>query len=581
MAFNAQLSGAAGTDRRIDYAVLTDLKAPTACGAGPRARLLGDHAAYAIAAAAALLYGVTLSRHHTGDGLILARAVETLSGADLLVPHRLLTQPLGQAFYRSWQAAGWTDNALIPLQAVSALGGGMCVGLVYAIGCRLAGRSPIAGTSAAGFGVSCGTWLYSTDAESITIPLALMLGVLWWLLRATPAAAMRPQHAIITGLGSGLAILTYFTSAFLLPAAAAAYLLTPRAPRWTRLRQVVITVGCMLLVTAPVYLALLYVVFGVRDWQGLAQWRLYGGAPGPGELLYGRLVPESVPHGIYGFLRALASYPGLELGTSTMYYLSRVSWPERLMLEGWYAVLLTIVALPLGMAAARWPTLRRSHARSLGVLSAWSFGYAAFATYWVPGDPQFWLPVLAAWWLLVGVVLSSADTPASTPHGARSARFHLPGPSLRAAAIALVGLLAIVNFAAFVLPNRDLAGNRPYAIAMSIKARTSENDLILTGGSDTLFLYVPYFADRRTISVFHILLGTPADRTGVVLDGINRDVAQVTGAGGRVLVAGAEPGRNDWPHLGGQVEATRAYFRGLKTAPAWDVAGESILEVIP
>lgn len=40
-------------------------------------------------------------------------------------------------------------------------------------------------------------------------------------------------------------------------------------------------------------------------------------------------------------------------------------------------------------------------------LAGWTVLYGAFVGYWVPGALSFWAPVLAAWWLLLAVVLPS------------------------------------------------------------------------------------------------------------------------------------------------------------------------------
>lgn len=104
----------------------------------------------------------------------------------------------------------------------------------------------------------------------------------------------------------------------------------------------------------------------------------------------------------------------------------------------------------------------------------------------MPGDVSFWLPLLAAWWLLLALVSSVVS--ASQP---RNARRWLAG-----LAVAVLAL-AVVNAAFEVLPRRDPSTNLPYQFAADVAAQTGEDDIHLTRADDISGLYLAYFAGRQ------------------------------------------------------------------------------------
>ena len=404
-------------------------------------------ASWFIGLAALALYLATLSRAHTGDSLDFASAVEAGSGSALIDPSHLLLAPLGFGFYRLWQAFGWAGGAMLPLQVLNALGGALAVGLMAHIAGRLA-RSDRAGVIiAAGFAVSFGVWLLSTQAEFVTIPLAAGLAVLGPMLAvaeerpvqtdATPATSLlRP---IVLGLGAGLAVLTYLTNAALALVGLAAIGVAVGWPRARRLTWAALLLVSMFLIAAPVYLA-------------LAGWALAAGTPPnllmlwSGSGMYGQFSWRSVPHGLYGFLRTLIGYPGLVMNDSTAAYLASAHWPGRI---AWAGVYTAALALAAAVPWLIWRTGPKSGGagecrRTWIPLGLWAALAAAFGVFWVPGDISFWMPVLAAWWLLVAWLVRIARAKLAP------ARRDWP---LRAV-LALAVLLMIANAAFVILPDR-------------------------------------------------------------------------------------------------------------------------------
>jgi hypothetical protein len=166
---------------------------------------------------ACLLYLATLSNFYTGDSIEYALAVESADPTLLLDPYHPLLHPVGLLFYRLWQLAGWTGRALLPLQVFNALAGGICAGLLAGIAGVLSRSAGIAAAAGLGFAVSGGVWMLSVEAEFVTLPLALMLAVLWAVLVVSPAGAARGRYPILLGIASAAAVAAYVNSALLVP----------------------------------------------------------------------------------------------------------------------------------------------------------------------------------------------------------------------------------------------------------------------------------------------------------------------------------------------------------------------------
>lgn len=431
-------------------------------------------APWAVAAVAALLYLATLSRHYTGDSIEYALAIELGDAAYLLDPYHPLLHPLALLWYRLWQALGWTGQALLPLQVLNALAGALSAGLLTAIAGHITGQRALSLLAGLGFAVSGGLWMLSVEAEFATLPLAAALLVLWALFAASPSRSAKPSYAVGLALASALAFWSYASGALLALVTATAFLTDARLERALRRRQLLIYGAALAAMVLPAT-ALFLARWSEGDWpRALAYFFARGD--------YSRLALADLPHGVYGFLRSLALYPRLSLTGGTRGFLAQASGPGRAAFAAYYAAVLAIVCLPAFLVLQNgrrsgWPAGRR---RALAVLTVWSAAYAAFAIFWVPGDQSFWLPVLAAWWLLAALALAAAPK-----------RRWLVG--LAAAVLAL----GIANAGFEVLPRRDLRTNLPYQVATDAARRTGAGDLFLTRPDDITGLYLAYFGGRE------------------------------------------------------------------------------------
>jgi len=294
-------------------------------------------------------------------------------------------------------------SAVHALQVLNALAGALCVALVFLTARRLTARRGLALAVAAGFALSYGTWALSTQAEFVTPPLAVQLLVLQCLIAAPAGALGRRATAAGLGLAVAAATLLYQTSVFLLPVGVACWLACAELPRRRRLVGASLFGAVGLAAATAAYLAVLCAHFGVCDGTSLGSWQLRAGMG----THYGIVTPASLPHGAYALARTLGGYTGIGINDSTADHLAAAGWWRRGAFGAYYAALALVMAWPL---AAGWRRRARLWAgwRRAGVgLGVWAALFGAFAVYWVPGDVSFWLPVLAAWWLAVGLVVAT------------------------------------------------------------------------------------------------------------------------------------------------------------------------------
>jgi hypothetical protein len=476
----------------------------------------------AVGAAALLLYLATLSAHPSADSFTYAAIVESGDPRQLIDASHLLLQPLAAASAALWRLTDESARALRPLQALNALGGAMAVAALSWLAAALTGTLRVAALCGAGFAVSGGLWLLSTQAEFGTIPIAVNLLVLAAIVTAPAPRWSARRFQLGVGVAIGVAALTYLTNVLLLAVAAVAAARAERSQGGRVSRIATLVLGAAVPVVAAV--VVVSIVFGVR-------WSAELGESASG---YGGVGWFDVVHGGYAFVRSLLLYPGLGMNDRSVDYLAGASTAGRTVFGLYYGVAAVAAAVPIGLVVRRWPRLDVHLRDALGLIALWALLQVVFAICWVPGDLTFWTPALAAWWLVLGVLVSAA-------------------PAVRRAEMAVAAaviVLAVLNALLFVLPQRDLQRNHRYWIADAVARNTAPEDVVVTRAKDMLVPYLSYVARRRVVPV--------AVATGETLNAVERpDAARVFVVG--VAVDPADP--------------------RLRLA-AWQAAGTPVWEVI-
>ena len=139
------------------------------------------------------------------------------------------------------------------------------------------------------------------------------------------------------------------------------------------------------------------------------------------------------------------------------------------------------------------------------------------------------------------------------------------------------------NGIAFGAPRMRLAANRPYLVSQAVAEASHPEDLIITSGADRLFLYLPYFADRQVVSLYHLLRAQPAGRDAVWQE-LARLAERTQSEGREVYLVGLEPGHEVWWDVMAGVGASREEIGARLGKPvAWTrvliVAGEEVIRL--
>lgn len=492
------------------------------------ARLLG--------AAAALLYLLTISRHPTGDAIVFAIKAETEGLVEGIESHQILTHVMAKAVYGLWRALGWEGRALQPLEVLNALAGGMAVGLMYVVARRLGCPHRTAVVVAAGFSVSCGTWLLSTGAQFAMPALIVALAVFYLLIGLSPEQARQPRFAVWVGLWLGLAAIAYLTHLLLWLVAAAAFLTTAEVGQRERVRGTGLCLLTAGVVFGCVYVAVLLTRGGADGFAALRGW-----SPHPGFAEYSGVDWLSIPQGINGFLKSLVGYPGIDLrGQRTLDLWRGMSNPDRLGFASYYLGVLGVALAPL------WHVVRRPRG-GVGVdrRRVWMLGFGAglfgvFAIYWVPSAIQFWILVMAIWWLLAGLVVDA-------------------GRGMALVVVVLAGLNARV-----VLPSAFPGPDDPYQVAESLAAWMGPRDQVVLVDRGELQVYTYYATRGRSRSIVDVI-GTRGAMSSRRLDEM---IERVHAADGSVYLFGWDGGGDGAPAdrdlaLAGQLVADRYALRSV------------------
>lgn len=441
-----------------------------------------------------LLYLATLSHWYSGDSLYFAWHVDAAPLRDRIDAHHIILNPACWLWVEVWKALGWTGRSIYPLQVLNAMAGAASVTGVFLIVAGASGSLSAAALASGGCAVAGGLWLYSTEAEDATLGLAPHIAVLACLLRLD-ATRVRSRTAAGMGVAIAAVTMTYGVGALLLPVAGLVVWQGRIAnPSWRR--TMVGLCGSFALALLPAVIVVI-LVQGVGNWGGLSDMYLGGDR-------YGVLRWDNIPRSVYAVLRTLVLFPGLGINDSTVALLTSASTGRRALFAAIYVAVAAIVVVPLLLFwrhRRRWPLEWRQR------FVLWACLFSAFASWWVPSELEFWLPVASGWWVVVGLLVSRGVVP----------RF----------AVALaIPFLIIVNGSAVIWPHHDETRNGLLQAAFAIGRQTAPQDTVVT--SPRLYIFVSYFVGRACFNI---------DVEGSIEGAVERARTMAYQRGGRVFLA--------------------------------------------
>jgi hypothetical protein len=401
--------------------------------------------AWAVGAAAALLYLSQHSYFYNFDGVACAVAVELSDFKHLVHGNHLAYGVAGWAFWKLWTLLGYQGQAIIALQALNGLLGGAAAGVFFSALRRAGVRRPAALAAAAGLALSHGWWFWSLEAQ--VYPLGLLFAALF--LRE--ALAEKPS-AWRLGAFQGAAILGHAGHAMLAPAAV--YCLLRRGGGR---RSLAAWLAGGAAVVLPAYALAGFLAVRPSSLDEVRLWLLGSAALNHERTFawHGAYSAAGVKAWLVMWIRVVADH------LWAVPHAAPAAWG--------------LAAAVLSCAAAGAARAGSYTARFCGL---WLAGYALLFLSWEPHTMVYRLSDLLPVWLLAAAALERSAPAAWT----------------------LAAGLGVFNGLSGILPRAAPESNPDYLRALALGETVPADAAVVVEGQDQV--YVPYFARRRTINLY-------------------------------------------------------------------------------
>lgn len=319
-----------------------------------------------------LLYGLTLRRDYTYDGLCYALDVELAPVANLFHPNHLLYSAVSYEAWRLFQWFGYQARALFFMQSLNALMGALAVA---ALGGFISRRLNAAlGLLAGGFfGLGYSFWSEATDPGCYAwagLAACLLLAL---LLESDKAGAF--------WVGAGHGILVLFHQMLILAAPGFCLRVWRREERpWAAMIRYL----SGLIVTVGLPYGIVAAVFHGPSWRDAAYWALGPAGPPPGVAILSR------------FWWSLDFLPNVSAAWTGWVHslVAAGSWQTVPFAMGSFLMAAGLIAW-IGWAVSR---RRRVSWDEIGPLLLWVIVFNGFLFFFYPGSPRyrilFWPPLL-------------------------------------------------------------------------------------------------------------------------------------------------------------------------------------------
>lgn len=374
----------------------------------------------ALAGVAFAVYLLTLTHNFT-DGEDALRYVRNITiGEDLWrFGNHLLFNAVGMGWYGLWRALGYSGDALLPMQVLSAASAGISVALVAWLGRRIGLTRPLALSAAAGTAVSSSFWAYAVLPDTYALPIPFVLFGFACLLQATNA-----RWVVAAAVSWSIATVLHQQNVlFFGPGALLLLMQNPDRRAGFKWAALLLSLGCVLTLGSYVLVAVFGV--GVRSVPEFIRYTLGYAQDGP----WTPWSWTSFPKGVVGLIRSIFAV-NLVLGLDAVAQLAHRALPHMLLVEErFFADFLgrpVLYAALGGLAASAVAALgfvvlllrgwwRSAESRPgvdvvapprialwLGLMVA---SQAIPVIAWEPINPEFWIATLPWAWLLLALAV--------------------------------------------------------------------------------------------------------------------------------------------------------------------------------
>ncbi len=529
--------------------------------------------AFGVFIAFLVLYLATPTSNYTFDALNYATSIRYADMAGpkaLLHPHHLAFNSLGYVTWHTMRTFSPQVQSIVALQVMNSLFGALGLAFCYLVISNViaatAGeissskRSLVAVVSTAVLGLSFGWWTASTDGRANIPAMAAIFPAFFFAWRTARVGGARNTAAV--GALTAMAALLHQSHGMFVLVGAAGVMLAPVDVK-RKLGLASALAGAFFVALGVPYLVALE-VRGIHTFDAAQKWMLAYAHEGtwwsfdiPGNLgkdalalAHAFVTTSAISSEVTRVVFALCA--GLVIGSALAREALRV---------GRRGAITDIEGAKAGSGAAN----KTNPLFAFNALTVvWIVLYGAFFTVWAPGYFAFWIPVASA--IVMVLAVNSVHINRVVPV---------------ASAIAIV--LGAVNFTQYVLPHMPERSNKSVTIARAVALNTPRGSFVVVSGMGYLAqmeVYVPYFANRRVISLNQVM-GRHGARG---IEALRADIRSRLDAGTGVYVLEdvTEPGEA-WRQLGRRYGIDREQvwraFAGFQLTPTF-LAGNQHVYVL-
>jgi hypothetical protein len=427
------------------------------------------------------------------------------AGIHLFHQHHLLYHVTAFGWLRLWQALGVRAPSEVIVAALNSVFGGLTLCALYLFARRRLRLAPGASMLALGLcGFSFGFWFYSAVVE-VYLPALFFMVCAAYVLAADE---LTPKRMAQVGLLHALGTL-YHQLNILFVLVVAVILLARARRRWWRMA---FSYGAALVPTVGIPYILIPVLFeGVRSVSGYLYWITFYAHLG----YWCPLTLETLAKACVGsgravlgshFLMAVPPIRDRILASFGHNFLSDELYLVRSLTPSMGAWLLGAWLLTLGctlvtalVALGRWRTVWAAHGRAMAPILLWLAVYSCFFVFWVPDNPEFWIPQsVCGWLLLVALCRATGADPGGRVSWARSVLPRL-----------VLVLLTTVNLLGSMLWVRGTEYDYYYGRAQALAGQVRKGDLLVLGQEWVWGPYVRRFVAPDPMSLEMVLDSFP------------------------------------------------------------------------
>ncbi len=420
---------------------------------------------------------------------------------DIFHPHHLLHVPLARLWISVLRFFGSSADSLTLVSYMSSFFGALILGVFYTLMRRrleLGIMASIIATSLPAF--SFAFWFYSSVVEIYMIPMFFLMLILYFLT----SEDVTWGTFLTVGAIHGIAMLIHQSNVLFLPVVLAAVYLYGKNNKPALFRNIIAYAVVVPVVAIP-YLLVMKFGLNLGSPGDMFHWLTKYGHESS---YWSPLSLHSIPDAIRGFLRSIIgmhfivalkdvpAYPDFDAVESWQIaysFLTRnLSKPVVYLLCFLSAAMFISLAVMIRSRVRGFKAAMVNHPVLFSLSLVWFCSYALFFLFWVPTNPDYWIPQSVCGWLIFTMLWIT-----------RKSKFTLAG------LIAISAMLFTVNLVGSIAPLHNPNNDYYYQYAKILARNTTKDDLVITGQHHLYSAYI-----KRYVGCNHVCIDLVYEHTG-------------------------------------------------------------------